>query len=227
MTENYLQKLATENEIPDHLIPFVLDRPRLLPGESEEEFFQLMDLMLEDILPETNIEWLIAAELAALWWDIRRYGRWKNAVLAINRHNAVEVAFLKTDPARIVAGQSATMRALSKQNAEKWRSDPQQRKALGAQLTRNGYDDDAINAGALMEGLMTVSTIDRFLSSARAQMNAMLREVFVRREFVDRARKSFKKTIEAEANKRTIEAEANKEPPIEADANEEPQITAE
>jgi hypothetical protein len=198
MIEKFIAIIIEDFEVPEHLAPFIMARPRLLPGESEEEYFQLMGMMFEDLLPESNIEWLTSAELASLWWDIRRYGRWKNAALVIHRRNAVETAFLRTDPARICAGQSAPLRVLSKHNAEKWLDDPVQHKGLDQQLKQSGYDDDAINAGTLMEGLMTLTTIDRFLASARAQMNATLREVFVRREFAVRARKSFDKVIDAE-----------------------------
>jgi hypothetical protein len=36
-----------------------------------------------------------------------------------------------------------------------------------------------------------LATIDRFLSSARGQLNTTLKEIGVRREFADRARKAF------------------------------------
>jgi hypothetical protein len=42
-----------------------------------------------------------------------------------------------------------------------------------------------------------LATIDRFLSSARSQLNAMLKGVHVRREFVDRASKALREQMQA------------------------------
>ena len=42
---------------------------------------------------------------------------------------------------------------------------------------------------------MPLAVIDRFLSSARAQLNTTLKEIGVRREFADRARKAFNERL--------------------------------
>jgi hypothetical protein len=60
-----------------------------------------------------------------------------------------------------------------------------------------GYDEEALNAGALLEALVPLATIDRFLASARGQLKAMLKEVYVRREFVERARKALDERVQS------------------------------
>jgi hypothetical protein len=45
-----------------------------------------------------------------------------------------------------------------------------------------------------------LATIDRFLCSARGQLNAMLKEIGARREFAERARKAFNERVAAELN---------------------------
>jgi hypothetical protein len=79
--------------------------------------------------------------------------------------------------------------------AEEWRTNPEKRKILDERLLEHGYDEETINAGALIEAQVPLATIERFLSSARGQFNAMLKEVSVRREFADRARKAFDKRL--------------------------------
>lgn len=68
--------------------------------------------------------------------------------------------------------------------------DTKMRLVLEARLAAHGYDEETLNAGALIEALVPLAAIDRFLSSARGQLNGMLKEVCVRREFADRARKA-------------------------------------
>ncbi len=94
----------------------------------------------------------------------------------------------KTLPTRII---------ISRKEAEQWRTDPEKRRELEARLAGRGYDEETLNAGALMEALVPLATIDRFLSSARGQLNAMLKEVYVRREFADRARKALNERVQA------------------------------
>jgi hypothetical protein len=68
-----------------------------------------------------------------------------------------------------------------------WRTDPERREALETRLAEQGYDKVALNVGALLEALVSLATVDRFLSSARGQLNAMLKELHLLREFADRA----------------------------------------
>src|SRR5665213_464834 len=50
-----------------------------------------------------------------------------------------------------------------------------------------GYDTDAINALAFVEGGGSLSTVERFLTSAHQQVSAILREAKSHREFARRA----------------------------------------
>src|SRR5258708_35615866 len=80
------------------------------------------------------------------------------------------------------------------------------RAVLEARLAEAGYDADALNAGAFMEAQVPLATIDRFLCSARGQLNATLKEIGVRREFAERARKAFDERL-----KLTVETPKPKE----------------
>jgi hypothetical protein len=68
----------------------------VLPGEKEDEFLQMMAMMVVDIAPLTNIEWLCAIDLGSLLWEVQRYLRWKIAIVMINRAEALKEAGVKT-----------------------------------------------------------------------------------------------------------------------------------
>jgi hypothetical protein len=57
---------------------------------------------------------------------------------------------------------------------------------------------DGLNAGATMEALVPLAAIDRFVCSARGQLNATLKELGVQRKFAERARKAFDERISIE-----------------------------
>jgi hypothetical protein len=185
-------------EIPKSIEPFVAKCPPLLPGESDMQYYALFDMLMEEIRPDSTTEWLALADIAGLCWDVGRYRDWKGAILNIYRRSALETALRDTHRS---SGQgfsdAPVLFGIAKKEAEEWRTDPEKRKALETRLAEHGYDEVALNAGALLEALVPLATIDRFLSSARGQLNAMLKEVYVRREFADRARKALNERLQA------------------------------
>lgn len=184
-------------EVPKAIAPFVNKCPRLLPGETEKDYWALFDLLMEEMVPATNSEWLVLADVVGLFWEIRRYVAWKGAILAVSRTSAIESALQQTHPGIVVPGTMPQLIIIARQEAEQWRTDPQKRLVLEARLAAHGYDEETLNAGALIEALVPLATIDRFLSSARGQLNSMLKEVYVRREFADRARKALAERLQA------------------------------
>ena len=49
----------------------------LLPGEHRQEFEMIQKMMIEEVRPESNIEWLWTLDLIELSWEILRYRRLK------------------------------------------------------------------------------------------------------------------------------------------------------
>jgi hypothetical protein len=178
-------------EVPKDIAPFVAKCPPLLPGESDMQYYALFDMLMEEVRPDTTTEWLALADIAALCWEIGRYRVWKGSILNIYRRSALETALRDTRRSRGEGfGDAPAFFAIARKEAEEWRTDPEKRKVLDARLAEYGYDEVALNAGALLEAMEPLSKIERFLSSARGQLNAMLKEVYVRREFADRAREA-------------------------------------
>src|ERR1700687_368382 len=180
---------AKEIVIPSHLSLFVRVSPRVLPDELEKDYYQLFDMMADEIAPTTNLEWFALDTIVDLLWDMVRYRLWKNAILVVSRQAALETALLRTHPSTAPNGPYRIR--LSREEAIAWRTDPEKRAVLEARLAEAGYDVEALNAGAFIEAQVPLATIDRFLCSARGQLNATLKEIGIRREFAERARKAF------------------------------------
>src|SRR5688572_24057694 len=121
-------------EVPKAIAPFVTKCPRMLPGESEMDYWSLFDLLMEDMVPATNTEWLVLADVVELFWDIRRFTAWKGAILAISRTSALESALQQTHPANIVPGATPQLIIRARQEAEEWRTNADKRDVLNARL---------------------------------------------------------------------------------------------
>jgi len=187
------EKMKDDFEIPDEVLPLVLADPRLLPGETRDEFYLMLELMFSTILPDTELEWLTTIDLAWLQWEIQRYRRWKNAIIMSNRTAAVETALRKTHKGAAMSGAMTMIRAESKMHAQEMSINPNAHPDVRAKLESHGYDTEAINAAAFVRSLVPLATIEKFLSSARHQVMMTLREVGLRREFERRAREAIKR----------------------------------
>jgi hypothetical protein len=192
MTEIYTAEYLQQHlNVPDGILPFVQAIPRLLPGETDEDFYRLFELVESDLLPDTDMEWLWAIDLAWLWFDIWRYRRWKNAIILMNRRAAVENALAKTDPEALeIGGMNPMITAKSRVDAEALRLQTNSQDRLNRRLQAHGYDAEAINAAAFVQGLDALTTIEKFLTSARHQIVVMFREARLHREFTQRAREA-------------------------------------
>ena len=174
-------------QVPEDIIPLVLTTPRLLPGEKEDDYLQLFEMMATEVLPDDDIEWLWTIDLTWLWFEIHRYRRWKNAIIMTRRANALEDALAKTNPLTLqIGGINAMIRAEAREESGRLQVNPND-PILNARLHGNGYDLDAINAIAFVHAGASLSTVEKFLTSARQQATAILREVKSHREFAKRA----------------------------------------
>ena len=173
-TPEYLEKHL---QVPDDIIPFVLATPRLLPGEKEDDYLRLFEMMATEILPDPDIEWLWTIDITWLWFEIQRYRRWKNAIIMTRRADALEDALSKTNPLALqVGGMNSMIRAESRLESQQLRLNPSDQD-LNARLHGHGYDLDAINATAFVHAAASLTLVDKFLTSARQQATAILREV--------------------------------------------------
>jgi len=190
MSEIYSREYWMEDlEVPEEILPFLEKPPRLLPGDNEHDLYRLFELMVNEIIPDTPVEWLVTIDLAWLWIDIQRYRSFKNAIILQNRKSAIEFALAATDPAAVV-GMNPLLRGKARIDAETLRTDANKRNELTTRLQAHGYDDDALNAAAFVQGIEPLVAIEKFLASARHQVAVLLRELGIRREFARRAKEA-------------------------------------
>ncbi len=197
MTTVYTSKYLQQNlDVPDVILPFALATPRLLPGETDDDYYRLFEMMATELLPDTDLQWLWVIDLTWLWFDIVRYRRWKSAIILTSRRAALEFALAKTDPESLqISGMNPMIRAQARVDAEVLRVDKNNRNALSVRLEAHGYDADAVNASAFVEGRESLATIEKFLTSARHQVAAMVREIRLDCEFVRRAREAIDRNL--------------------------------
>jgi hypothetical protein len=70
-------------------------RVNSVPGERQEDFYLFFAAMIGELLPEPDLEWLLCIDLAWIYWDIERFRRWGNAIIAMNQRSALEEALTR------------------------------------------------------------------------------------------------------------------------------------
>lgn len=194
-TPKYLKE---QTEVPDEIMPFVLAGPRTLPGESEDDFFCLFDMMVLEVMPDAEIEWLWTIDLTWSLFEMQRYRRWKDAIILTGRSEALERALVRTNPAAAELGVTPSIRAMARSDSKVLQTNPNDR-ALNDRLNRQGYDDVTINAEAFIHSAAAIAVVEKFLASARHNAVATLREVKLHREFAKRAKEAHKLFLAREA----------------------------
>jgi hypothetical protein len=69
----------------------------LLPGESEEDFNKIREIIISEIAPQSGIEWLWTLDLIEISWDINRYRTLRHKVLEAHRRAEIESALHHLD----------------------------------------------------------------------------------------------------------------------------------
>jgi hypothetical protein len=187
------EKMEIDFEVPPGLLPLVVAHPRMLPGENVNDYYFLLEAMVSTVLPVTDMEWLATVDLAWLMWEIQRYRRWKNAIIMSNRTYALEAALCKTHPGYAVPDAMVMIRAESRMQMQEMSKSSSAHGDVRARLASNGYDEEAINAGAFARCSDQISKIDKLLISARHEIRLTLRDVESRREFYRRASEAMKR----------------------------------
>ena len=169
----------------------------LLPGENRAEFETIRQLMVDEIQPETNLEWLWLLDLVELSWEILRYRRLKQRVLEACRSNAIESILLRLDGAGVPDEASSEVRLYVRRNVADWRADPRAAAEIEARLRKQGFGDVAINAEVYCHAQMAFGMFDGLMQSAQTRRIILLREISSRREFKHRVEKLIDATFEA------------------------------
>jgi hypothetical protein len=153
--------------------------------------------MVDEIQPESNLEWLWLLDLVELSWEILRYRRLKQRVLEACRSNAIESILLRLDGAGVPEEASSEVRLHVRRNVADWRADPRAAAEIEARLREQGFDDVAINAEVYCHAQMAFGMFDGLMQSAQTRRIILLREINFRREFKLRVEKVIDANLEA------------------------------
>ena len=159
----------------------------LLPGESRREFELIRQMMIEDISPRTNIEWLWTLDLIELSWEILRYRRLKEKTLQVYRGNAIASLLQRLDSAGMPAQSRIMVQARCERAATEWCDDREAASEIETRLERNGFDSAAINAEVFAQAQQAFGLFDQLMQSTQHRRIVLLREIATRREFARRS----------------------------------------
>jgi hypothetical protein len=173
---------------PAQLLPFS-EPSLLLPGENLRDFEIIRQMMVDDIQPETNIEWLWTLDLVELSWEILRYRNLKNRILDAHRAAAIAAILQRLDGEGMPAEVMPMVQLQAKRTAAEWREDPEAAIEIEGRLCRSGFDPIAINAEVFVQARELFVMFDQLIHLAQNRRIALLREISVRREFAKRVRR--------------------------------------
>src|SRR3954464_735583 len=98
MTSNHQ---AIKPSAHDLNVPAVFDRviqpAFLMPGESLSDYEAIRDMIIQEVGPQSGIEWLWVADLIELSWDIARYRMLRQKMLKVRRQDAIESMLRRID----------------------------------------------------------------------------------------------------------------------------------
>ena len=168
-------------------MPFSDELP-LLPGERVRDFELLRQMMVDDIKPETSIEWLWSLDLVELSWEILRYRRLKKRILDAHRTAAIGAILQRLDGAGMPPEARPMVQLQASRTATEWRDDSEAAADIEARLLRSGIDAIDINAEVFVQARELFEMFDQLIHLAQNRRIAVLREISIRREFARRAR---------------------------------------
>ena len=94
-------------------------------------------MIVEDIQPQTNIEWLWTLDLVELSWEILRYRRLKKSILDVHRATAIEAILRRLDGGGMPAGAMPMLDLHAKWTTAEWRDDRDAANETEARLRRS------------------------------------------------------------------------------------------
>src|SRR5215204_3371378 len=139
----------------------------LLPGESLVEFDTIRRMIVEDIRPTTNLEWLWTLDLTELSWEILRYRRLRKKILEAYRTKAVAAILQRLDGAGIPPQTQSMVQIYCQQAADDWCHDPDAASEINARLQRNGFDLATINAEVFLQARDSFGWFDAMMHAAQ------------------------------------------------------------
>jgi hypothetical protein len=169
----------------DIAVPAIFDRliqpAFLMPGERLSDYEALRDMIIEEIAPQSGIEWLWAADLIELSWDIVRYRALRQKMLKVRRQEAIDAMLQRVDLPGIPYPFRQSARDQTRLNAEQWRTDSVASAEIENRLAAQGIDEGSVNAEVLIQSRELFIMFDSLMQSAQTRRILLLREINRRR----------------------------------------------
>jgi hypothetical protein len=169
----------------DIAVPAIFDRvvqpAFLMPGESLSDYEAIRDMIIEEIAPQAGIEWLWAADLIELSWDIVRYRALRQRMLEIRRQDAIDAMLQRLDLPGIPFPFRESAQDQPRLNAARWRTDPVAKAEIEKRLATQGINEGSVNAEALIQSRELFIMFDSLMQSAQTRRIQLLREISRRR----------------------------------------------
>jgi hypothetical protein len=153
----------------------------LLPGENRQQFEIIRKIIINDIRPKTNLEWLLVLDLVELSWEVLRYRRMKEKILEIHRVDAIASILQQLDGIGMPSQSKAFVQSCCRRSSVEWREDSTAASEIEARLTASGYDTAAVNAEVLLLAQVPFGFFDGLMQSAQSRRINLLREIAVHR----------------------------------------------
>jgi hypothetical protein len=146
-------------------------------------------MIIDDIQPQANIEWLWTLDLVELSWEILRYRGLKKSILDAYRPTAIEAILRRLDGGGMPAEVMPLVDLHARRTAAEWRHDRDAASETEDRLRRNKFGNIDINAEVFIQARASFEMFDRLTQLAQARRIGLLREIGLRREFAQRARR--------------------------------------
>jgi hypothetical protein len=169
----------------------------LLPGENESDFETIRQMMIDDIQPETNLEWLWLLDFVELSWEILRYRRMKERIIGAYRESAIQSILLRLDGVGLPKEASGELQLHVQRTVSEWRDDAAAAVEIETRLLRHNFDAEAINAEVYFQARDTFALFDGLMHSAQTRRMTLLREINYSRELAKRVERLSEATLEA------------------------------
>jgi hypothetical protein len=159
-----------------------LEQSPLLPGEDLKDYEFVRQMIIDDVAPQTNIEWLWTLDLVELSWEILRYRRLKLKVLDMYREDAIQSILQRLDGANMPPEAECKVLMQTRRNAEEWRNDREAAAEIEGRLARHGFDVLSVTAEVFVQARGLFEMFDSLMQAAQSRRLTLLREINIRRE---------------------------------------------
>lgn len=183
---------AATAKIPVDL-EYVFGRRPVLQTEDPKVYDRILDHLIDELNPQNYFEWFWVKDCVDLIWDILRYRIAKAKILEVAMGEGLKSIATAVQPVIVGYAEGELLTA-------NWFNGPDGKAEVRAFLTKQGLDDDAIMAQALLKKQPVLERIELMLASAEHRRNSVVREFQHHREFARKLRQLSDEIIDCECS---------------------------